>query len=150
VAKTGIGISNTFCWSPDATRFYFADTLKNEINVFDFDAATGTVSSERPFFAGHGRGSPDGSAMDSEGFLWNARYGGASIVRVGLDGKVAGGIEMPCDNITTCTYGGPDLRTLYVTTARGGASPGSRLAGSLFAVEMEVPGLPENRFRIGG
>jgi len=150
VVKTGIGISNTFCWSPDATRFYFGDTLRNEINVFDFDAATGIVSNERPFFAGHGRGSPDGSAMDREGFLWNARYGGASIVRVGPDGKVAGGIEMPCDNITTCTFGGPDLRTLYVTTARGGASPGSRLAGSLFAVEMDVPGLPENRLRIGG
>ena len=47
---------------------------------------------------------------------------------------------MPCDNVTTCTFGGPGLRTLYITTARGGSSPGSRLAGSLYAVAMETPG----------
>lgn len=149
VVKTGIGISNTFAWNPDATRFYFADTLANAIGVFDFDAATGTASNERPFFVGFGRGSPDGSAVDREGYLWNARYGGGCVVRVAPDGKVAGIIEMPCDNVTTCTFGGPDLKTLYITTARGGSSPGSRLAGSLYAVEMDVPGLPENRFRIG-
>jgi sugar lactone lactonase YvrE len=149
VVKTGIGISNTFAWSPDATRFYFADTLRNDIHVFDYDAATGTVSNEQPFCAGHERGAPDGSAVDSEGYIWNARYGGRCILRIAPDGKVAGLIEMPCDNITTCTFGGPDLKTLYVTTARGGSSPGSRLAGSLYAVAMDVPGLAENRFRIG-
>jgi sugar lactone lactonase YvrE len=150
VVKTGIGISNTFAWSPDATRFYFADTLRNHIHVFDYDAATGTVSNERPFLNGHDRGSPDGSAVDAEGYIWNARYGGKCILRIAPDGTVAGLIEMPCDNITTCTFGGPDLKTLYITTARGGSSPGSRLAGSLYAVAMNVPGLPENRFRIGG
>lgn len=150
VVKTGFGIANTFAWSPDQTKFYFADTLANVIGVFDYDAMTGTVSNERPFFAGFGRGSPDGSVVDADGTLWNARYGGACVVGVAADGKVAGVIEMPCDNVTTCTFGGPDLRTLYITTARGGSSPGSRLAGSLYAVEMDVPGLPENRFRIGG
>ncbi len=149
VIKTGIGISNTFAWSPDATRFYFADTLANAIHVFDYDALTGTVSNERPFFVGHDRGSPDGSAVDAAGTLWNARYGGACVVGVAPDGTVADLIEMPCDNVTTCTFGGPGLTTLYITTARGGSSPGSRLAGSLYAVEMEAPGLPENRFRIG-
>lgn len=150
VVKTGIGIANTFAWSPDQTKFYFADTLTNAIAVFDYDAITGTVSNERPFFAGYGRGSPDGSVVDAAGMLWNARYGGGCVVGVSPDGKVANVIEMPCDNVTTCTFGGPDLRTLYITTARGGSSPGSRLAGSLYAIEMEVPGLPENRFRIGG
>lgn len=150
VVKTGIGIANTFAWSPDQTRFYFADTLTNAIGVFDYDAMTGTVSNERPFFSGYGRGSPDGSVVDAEGTLWNARYGGGCVVGVGLDGDVAGVIDMPCDNVTTCTFGGTDLRTLYITTARGGASPGSRLAGSLYALEMEVPGMPENRFRIDG
>jgi sugar lactone lactonase YvrE len=150
VVKTGIGIANTFAWSPDQTKFYFADTLANAIGVFDYDAMTGTVSNERPFFTGYDRGSPDGSVTDAEGTLWNARYGGGCVVGVSADGKAAGMIEMPCDNVTTCTFGGADLRTLYITTARGGSSPGSRLAGSLYAVEMDVPGLPENRFRIGG
>ena len=148
--KSGIGISNTFCWSPDATRFYFGDTLANVIRVYDYDAASGTIANERPFFAGFGRGSPDGSAIDSAGYLWNARYGGGCIVRVAPDGTVAGTIEMPCENVTTCTFGGPELKTLYVTTAAGGDGPGRRLAGSLYAVEMEVPGLPENRFVLGG
>lgn len=150
VVKAGIGIANTFAWSPDHARFYFADTLANVIGVFDYDPRTGTVSDERPFFAGYGRGGPDGSVVDAAGTLWNARYGGACVVGVSPDGKVAGVIEMPCDNVTTCTFGGRELRTLFITTARGGASPGSRLAGSLYAVEMDVPGLPENRFRIGG
>jgi len=150
VHRDGIGISNTFCWSPDATRFYFGDTLANELRVYDFDAASGLIANERPFFARFGRGSPDGSAVDSEGYLWNARYGGGCVVRVAPDGTVAGVIEMPCDNVTTCTFGGPDLRTMFVTTAAGGAAPGRRLAGSLYAVEMEVPGLPENRFVLDG
>jgi sugar lactone lactonase YvrE len=149
VVKTGIGISNTFAWSPDQRHFYFADTLTNTIDVYDYDAAAGSIGRGRSFFAGYDRGAPDGSAVDSAGTLWNARYGGACVVGVSRDGGVAGLIEVPCDNVTTCTYGGPGLRTLYITTARGGSSPGSQLAGSLYAVEMEVPGLPENRFRLG-
>lgn len=148
--KTGIGISNTFCWSPDGTRFYFGDTLANVIRVYDYDAATGTIANERSFFEGFERGLPDGSAIDSEGYLWNARYGGGCLVRVAPDGTVAGTIEMPCENVTTATFGGPDLKTLYITTASGGGGPGRRLAGSLYAVDMEVPGLPENRFVVGG
>ena len=81
---------------------------------------------------------------------WPVEWGGRTRdPAIAPDGKVAGVIEMPCDNVTTCAFGGPGLRTLYITTARGGSSPGSRLAGSLYAVEMEVPGLPEYRFRIG-
>ncbi|MCB1498468.1 MAG: SMP-30/gluconolactonase/LRE family protein [Bauldia sp.] len=148
MVKAGIGIANTFGWSPDATRFYFADTLTNTIDVYDYDVGAGAIANRRPFFAGFGRGLPDGSAVDSEGHLWNARYGGGCVVRVAPDGTVAGVIEMPCENITTCTFGGPDLRTLYVTTAAGGSGIGGRLAGSLYAVAMDVPGLPENRFRI--
>ena len=149
VVKTGIGISNTFAWSPDRRHFYFADTLTNVISVFDYDVASGGIRHERPFFAGYERGLPDGSAIDSGGTLWNARYGGSCVVGVSPHGKVAGLIEVPCDNVTTCTFGGPGLRTLYITTARGGSRPGSQLAGSLYAIEMEVPGLPENRFRLG-
>jgi sugar lactone lactonase YvrE len=150
VAKTGIGVTNTFCWSPDATRFYCADSLTDSIHVWDYDRAAGAIANERPFFVGYGRGSPDGSAMDSEGYLWNARYGGASVVRVDPNGKVAGVLPIPADNVTTCTFGGPDLRTLYVTTAMGGSGSGVRLAGSLFSVAMDVPGLPENHFHVGG
>ncbi len=150
VHKAGIGIANTFCWSPDATRFYFADTLANAIRVYDFDSGKGAISNERPFLVDFERGLPDGSAVDSEGTLWNARYGGGCVVRIAPDGKVAGLIEMPCENVTTCTFGGADLKTMFITTASGGSGPGRRLAGSLYAVQMDVPGLPENRFRLDG
>ncbi|MGD0499609.1 MAG: SMP-30/gluconolactonase/LRE family protein [Bryobacteraceae bacterium] len=147
--KRGIGISNTLAWSPDRTRFYFADTLANTVFVYDYDAATGAIAGERSFFAGFARGRPDGSTMDSEGCLWNCRYGGACIVRVAPDGTIDRVIEMPAANITSCTFGGADFKTLYATSAALGDSPGSRFAGGLFAMRTEVAGQPENRFRLG-
>jgi sugar lactone lactonase YvrE len=148
VHRTGLGISNTLCWSPDATRFYFGDTLENTVFVWDYDRASGAISGERPFFSGFSRGWPDGSAMDSAGYLWNCRFGGACIVRVSPDGAVDRVVEMPVQNITTCTFGGPDLRTLYITTASIEGRRGDRLAGSLFALDVDVPGLPENVVRL--
>ncbi|SPE34896.1 conserved hypothetical protein [Candidatus Sulfopaludibacter sp. SbA3] len=144
--KRAIGISNTLAWSPDHSRFYFADTLCNTIYVYDYDAATGAIANERPFFAGFHRGMPDGSAVDSEGYLWNCRWGGGCIVRVAPHGAIDRVIEMPVRNITSCTFGGDDYGTLYVTTAGLGALAGDRLAGSLFALKTGVPGLPEHKF----
>jgi sugar lactone lactonase YvrE len=148
--KRGIGISNTLTWSPDRTLFYFADTLANEIHVFDYDQGTGNISGERDFLTGFSRGFPDGSTMDAEGYLWNCRWGGACIVRIAPDGSIDKVIEMPTRNITTCTFGGSDLKTLYVTTASEETSPGDRFAGGLFAIRTDVQGQPENRFRIFG
>jgi sugar lactone lactonase YvrE len=148
VHKTGIGVTNTLAWSPDGGLFYCGDSLRNAVSVWDFDRATGLIANERPFFVDFGRGLPDGSAMDSAGYLWNARYGGGCVVRVAPDGRVDRILEMPVGNITTCTFGGPDLRTLYITTAQGGSGPIERLAGGLYAVTVDVPGLPENKFRI--
>ncbi|HEY5082677.1 MAG TPA: SMP-30/gluconolactonase/LRE family protein [Bauldia sp.] len=150
IEKSGIGIANTFCWSPDATRFYFGDTLANVISVWDYDRATGRIANERPFFSGYDRGGPDGSAVDSAGYLWNARYGGGCVVRVAPDGRIDRIVEMPAAAVTTCTFGGFGLTTLYITTARGGLGMANRerFAGGLFALEVEIPGLPENVFRL--
>ncbi|MBV9938921.1 MAG: SMP-30/gluconolactonase/LRE family protein, partial [Acidobacteriaceae bacterium] len=126
----------------------FADTLKNTIWRYDYDAWTGRICNERPALTGFERGLPDGSSMDSEGFLWNCRFGGGCIVRLNPDDKIDRVIEMPTANITTCAFGGPDRTTLYVTTASSGAPPGDRLAGSLFAIQTSVPGQQENRFQI--
>jgi sugar lactone lactonase YvrE len=148
--KRGIGISNTLAWSPDRTRFYFADMLENAICVYDYDAASGAIGGERPFFAGFSRGWPDGSTVDSEGYLWNCRYGGCCVVRVAPDGVIDRVIEMPALNPTSCTFGGPDLGTLYVTSAGLDAPPSDRLGGGLFAIQTDVPGQPENRFAVFG
>lgn len=143
--KSGVGISNTFCWSPDSTRFYFGDTLANTISLWDYDLKTGRIANERPFFVDFERGLPDGSAMDRDGYLWNARYGGACIVRIAPSGEIDRIVEMPVTHVTTCTFGGPQLKTLFITTAR---LPDERLSGGLYALPVDVPGLPENRFRL--
>jgi len=147
VWRKEIGIANTLAWSPDRRHFYFGDTLANVIWVFDYDFSTGAISNERPFLQGFRRGHPDGSTVDSEGFLWNCRFYGNCIVRVAPDGKIDRVVEMPAKNVTTCTFGGANLTTLFVTTASAEAPRGDRLAGSLFSIQTEVRGQPENRFR---
>ncbi len=146
VWRKNIGISNTMVWSPDRRRFYTGDSIANVIWAYDYDQATGAISNERPFLQGFARGLPDGSAMDAEGFLWNCRYYGNCVVRVAPDGKIDRVVEMPVKNITTCCFGGADLKTLFVTTASAHAPLGDRLAGSLFAIRTEVKGQAENRF----
>jgi sugar lactone lactonase YvrE len=93
------------------------------------------------------RGVPDGSTVDAEGYLWNCRFYGGCIVRVAPDGTIDTVIEMPISNVTTCTFGGKDLHTLYVTSASA-ESHGEDLAGGLFAIETDVCGQAENRFSI--
>ncbi len=148
--KRGVGISNTLAWSPDCRVFYFADTLENKIWAYDYDKTTGAIDNERTFFSDFPDGSPDGSNIDSAGYLWNCRYYGKCIVRIAPSGEIDRIVEMPANNITSCTFGGEDYKTLYVTTASGRAPAADRLAGSLFAIRTEVPGLPENRFRVFG
>jgi len=149
VHRRDIGISNTLVWSPDQRRFYFGDSLANTIWSYDYDRDTGAIQNEAVFFAG-GRGLPDGSTVDADGYLWNCRYDGGCIVRLSPDGKIDRVIEMPVRKITTCTFGGADLTTLFVTTASVDAAPGERLAGGLFAIQCEVSGQKENRFRVFG
>lgn len=143
--KREIGISNTIAWSPDHTRFYFGDSPANTIYSFRYDERTGAISGESTLLAGYPRGLPDGSVIDSEGYLWNARYGGGCLIRVAPDGYVDRVVSLPTLNPTTCTFGGPDLKTLYITSARSV----DRLSGSVFAMELEIGGLPEGRFHIG-
>jgi sugar lactone lactonase YvrE len=146
--RQDLGIPNTLCWSPDARLFYFADTLENEIRVYDYNKVSGDISNERPFLSGFDRGFPDGSAIDSAGYLWNCRFYGGCIVRLAPDGSLDRIVEMPVQNITTCTFGGPALKTLFITSASIVSPPGNRLAGSLFALDVEVPGMTENKFRV--
>jgi sugar lactone lactonase YvrE len=148
VWDTGYGITNTLAWSPDRKTFYCGCSIANVIYAYDYDVATGSISSRRPFPADVKRGVPDGSAVDSQGFLWNCRYGGACIVRISPDGTIDTVVEMPVSNVTNCAFGGPELRTLYVTTASLQAGADEPLAGGLFALPTEVAGLPTGRFRI--
>jgi sugar lactone lactonase YvrE len=147
--RENLGIANTLAWNPRHTAFYFADSMANAIYQYDYDLKSGAISNERVFFADFSRGAPDGSAMDAQGYLWNCRYGGGCVVRVAPNGSIDRVVDMPVSNVTTCTFGGKDLRTLYITTAAAGAKPADRFAGGLFALETETAGQPENTFKLG-
>lgn len=143
-----IGIANTLAWARDRRRFYFGDTLQNVIWSYDYDANNGAIANRRPFLENFSRGLPDGSCVDGAGYLWNCRYYGSCVVRVAPSGEIERVVEMPVQNVTTCGFGDPDGKTLYVTTARCEKNPHDRLAGGLFAIRTDVAGQPENRFGV--
>jgi sugar lactone lactonase YvrE len=143
-----IGITNTVVWSPAGDRLFFGDTRRNCIYVSVFNSSLSSIAQPATFSEGFSRGLPDGSAMDSQGYLWNCRYGGGCIVRFAPDGSAAEIIETPVKNPTTCAFGGPDLKTLYVTSATALDINEGVLGGALFSMQVEVAGLPANRFRL--
>lgn len=141
-----LGIANTMAWSPDTKRFYFADSLKGQIFVYDFDLDSGSLHNKRLFFEASGRGVPDGSAMDIDGCLWNARWDASAVLRITPEGKVDRVIELPVSRPTSCCFGGPRLDTLYVTSAALGL-PATELAkaplsGAVFAISGMGQGMP--------
>jgi len=146
-----IGISNSLAWSPDDRLFYFADTLQRKIFAYDFDIDTGAISGRRVFTDMAGQpGNPDGSTIDEEGYLWNAQWDGWRLVRYAPDGHVDRVVGLPVQKPTSCMFGGPDLRTLYVTSAVWYLTPEELerqpWAGGLLALDVGVVGLPEARF----
>jgi sugar lactone lactonase YvrE len=146
-----IAISNSLAWSPDNRRFYFADTLDRAIYVFDYDHASGAIANKRVFASTAGDpGNPDGSTIDAEGYLWNAQWDGWRLVRYAPDGTVDRVVMLPVQKPTSCMFGGPGLRTLYVTSAvwdlHGAALAGQPWAGGVLALDVGVAGLPEPRF----
>ena len=144
----GFGITNTVVWSPDRKTFYCGDSLANCIYAYDYNAADSSIGNRREFIAGVKPGLPDGSAIDSEGYLWNCRFYGGCILRFSPQGKLDFTLEMPVSNLTHCAFGGPDLRTLYITSASVAAPEGEPHAGGLFACEVDVPGLALSRFAL--
>jgi sugar lactone lactonase YvrE len=149
--ESGIGISNSLAWSPDDRIFYFADTLRRTIFAYDFDAETGAISNRRVFTDCIDQpGAPDGSTIDAEGYLWNAQWDGWRLVRYAPDGRIDRVVGLPVQKPTSCMFGGPDLATLYVTSAvwdlTGEALAKQPNAGGVFALDVGVRGLPESRF----
>lgn len=139
-------IPNTMAWSPDRTRFYMGDSIRNTIWVWDYDDAVGQIANRQVFIAG-GPGVPDGSCMDAQGFLWTARFGAGRVIRTGPDGVVEREVTLPVANPTACTFGGPNLTTLFVTSARFGLSSPGALDGATLRIETGITGQPENPFR---
>lgn len=146
-----IMISNGLAWSPDGRTMYHADTPTHSVRAFDYDAATGTPSRPRTFVQWSGETDrPDGGAVDSEGNYWTAFFRGGKVVQVAPSGRTLAEYPVPAMCPTMCAFGGPDLRTLYVTSARMNrdAAELARLphSGGIFALRVAVPGLPDHAF----
>ncbi len=134
---TGIGVSNGIGWSPDNRQMYYVDSLDHRLDVLDYDAATGDVGDRRPVAEiGGGDVVPDGLTVDADGGIWVAVWGGGSVHRYSQDGVLTTTIELPATFVTCPTFGGPNLETMYITTAAG---PGDG-AGALFSFRPGVTG----------
>jgi L-arabinonolactonase len=147
----GLCSANSTCFSLDGQTMYFADTPRREIWAFNYDPDSGCLGDRRTFCRFDDQpGMPDGSIVDAEGFLWNAQWNGARVVRYDQAGNIDRIIEMPCLNPTCLAFGGKDLDTLFITSARYHMSQEQILyqpqAGGLFAIIPGVYGLPESNF----
>ncbi|HYZ63241.1 MAG TPA: SMP-30/gluconolactonase/LRE family protein [Acetobacteraceae bacterium] len=146
----GIGIPNSLCWSPDGRRMYFADSQSHAIQAYDFDPASGTVGQGRIFARVEPPAVPDGATVDRDGYVWCANYGGWKVVRYAPDGSIDRVVDLPVQQPTSCAFGGPELRTLFITTATQRLSEAELrdqpLAGALLALDDAGVGRPEPRF----
>jgi sugar lactone lactonase YvrE len=134
-----VTISNGIGWSPDGTLMYYADTPTRTVDVFDFDLADGELSNRRRFIVvEQGVGEPDGLAVDDEGFIWVALYGGSAIRRYDPDGAVDRVLPVPAKNVTSCAFGGTTRDRLFITSA----APDGRV----FVHEPGVGGPPAHPF----
>jgi sugar lactone lactonase YvrE len=147
----GFIVCNGPAFSPDNRTLYFSDTMGRKILAYDIDSTTGVLSGKRVFaMLEEGDGLPDGLTVDSAGDLWCAHYSAAKVSRFKPDGSRAEEITLPVPFVTSCCFGGDDLKTLYVTT--GWSNPlatsidRADLGGALFARRVATPGLPEPIF----
>lgn len=145
-----IGIPNFFVWSLENDAFHFADTLDHVIYRFDYDHASGAVTNRRKYVDTGSEASPDGGTIDAEGYLWNAQWDAWRLVRYTPHGEVDRIVRLPVQKPTSCMFGGPDLKTLYVTSAVWDLTSEQLVdqphAGGVFAVDVDVAGVPEPRF----
>jgi sugar lactone lactonase YvrE len=149
----GYCITNGPCASPDGAVFYHTDTVKKTIYAFDL-TADGALSRKRVFARiEDNAGWPDGTSIDCEGCVWVALFGGGGVRRYAPDGHLLSFVALPCPNVTKIAFGGADLRTVFVTTARKGMSRAARaahpLAGGLFRFRTAVPGIAPQPVRVG-
>ncbi|WP_457418912.1 SMP-30/gluconolactonase/LRE family protein [Roseateles sp. P5_E7] len=145
---TGLTTANGLAWSPDGRRMHWSDTKAHRIYVADDKALSARVFAEfKPRTPGEAYGGrPDGAAMDAEGHYWAAMFEGRSLVRIAPTGEVVQRLELPVTCPTMPTFGGADLRTLFITTARE-KRPADELereplAGAVLQLRVAVPGLP--------
>lgn len=147
----GYTVANGFAWSPDNSILYVCNSAARIIYQFDFDIKNGTLNNKRIFATlPPESGYPDGVTVDSEGGVWNAHWDGWRVTRYLPNGKIDEVIKMPVRRPTSCCFGGPNMTTLYVTSASTRLSAEElkedKFAGCVFSVDVGIKGLNETKF----
>ncbi|WP_025606452.1 SMP-30/gluconolactonase/LRE family protein [Pontibacter actiniarum] len=153
LALQHLTISNGLAWSKNGDTFYFTDSPTRTVQAFDFDLAAGSIRNPRVVVrVPEQEGMPDGLDIDVNGNLWIALHGSAAVACFNPDtGEQLQRVEVEAINVTSCTFGGPNLDTLYITTAREWLPEEQLekypLSGSVFEVKPGVKGREVNFFR---
>jgi sugar lactone lactonase YvrE len=151
-AVEGVRMSNGIGWSPEGRTMYYVDTGARRLDAFDFAMADGILGQRRTLVEFPAAHLPDGLTVDADGRIWLAVWGSSSVFVIAPSGKIERRIVLPTSRVSSCTFGGAQLRTLFVTTAQEGATPeelaADPLAGALFAFEPGVEGLPPDTVRL--
>ena len=146
-----VSVSNGIDWSPDGRTVYYVDSRTRTIALYSFEEDSGRWSNGSTFARlEEGEGFPDGLTVDSDGCVWCAIWDGSQVRRYSPDGRIDRIVGLPAPRVTSCGFGGHDLATLYITTARVGLSPSQLerfpLSGSVFAVDPGVTGTARHTF----
>jgi sugar lactone lactonase YvrE len=143
-----VTISNGIAWTADGTQVYYIDTPTHRVDVFDFDGDAGRFHNRRPFVeVPADQGLPDGMALDTEGGVWVALYGGGAVHRYGPDGQLDSVVELPASRVTACAFAGEALDELFITTSREGLAAGEQpAAGALFRCRPGVTGVRAHEY----
>ena len=147
----GYIITNGPAFSPDYKKIYLTDSVKGKIFVSNINE-NGSFNEKKLFISiSPDQGKPDGMTVDEEGFLWVALFGGSCVNRYSIDGKKVDEIKLPASCITSCTFGGSDLSTLFITSSAFKLTVEEKnkepLAGSLFSAKLKVKGKKTNKFK---
>jgi sugar lactone lactonase YvrE len=148
----GMIVPNGLAWSADGRSMFHSDSRGQVINTYDYDLSTGTIANKRVLARPTEEiGRPDGGATDMEGFYWSAGISAGVLNRWAPDGRLDRQIPLPCAAPTMPCFGGPDLRTIFITSLRQNVSAeklaAKPLSGGIFALDVEVPGVPVAKFK---
>ncbi len=148
VVASGLTLPNGLGWSPDDGSMYLADSMERRLLRAPFDADDGALHGELTLLRNISGGLPDGLAVDTDGCVWLALWGGGEVHRYSPDGDLLARVPVPVDQPSSCAFG--DDGTLYITSAAAGLTPAQRLrqplAGSVFALATDARGVPVRAF----
>lgn len=144
-----VRIPNGLAFSPDGGRMYFCDSSQARLRCGGYEATSARLANPQVFAPVH-VGEPDGATVDALGHYWSAHWGAGAVVAYHADGQVLARVELPVSQPSCVAFGGPDLKTLYITTAHTGLSAAQLAsepeAGALFEVQLAWAGLPETLY----